>query len=154
MFSEKDIAFMKQAIREAEIAFENNEVPIGAVIVFENKIIGRGHNQTIKLNDPTAHAEMISITSAANYINDSRLSECTMYVTLEPCAMCAGALVNAKIKNLYFGAYDPKAGACGTLFNITQSNNLNHRVKTFGGLLENDCKFLLQSFFEKCRLVN
>ncbi|MBU2444427.1 MAG: tRNA adenosine(34) deaminase TadA [Bacteroidetes bacterium] len=154
MFSKKDIAFMKQAIHESQKAFENNEVPVGAVIVFENKIIGRGHNQTLKLNDPTAHAEMIAITSAANYLNDSRLKECSIYVTLEPCAMCAGAIVNAKIKNLYFGAFDPKAGACGTLFNITQSNNLNHRVKTFGGLLEDESKYLLQSFFEKLRLVN
>ncbi len=145
---------MKQAIREAEKAFEIGEVPVGAVIVHEGKIIGKGHNQILKLKDPTAHAEMIAITSAANYLDNSRLDGCTIYSTLEPCPMCAGALVNAKIPNLYFGTYDPKAGACGTLFNITHSNNLNHQVKTIGGILEEECKFLLQSFFEKLRLVN
>jgi len=145
---------MKQAIREAERAFEIEEVPVGAVIVHEGKIIGKGHNQIIKLNDSTAHAEMIALTSAANYLNSSRLNECTIYVTLEPCVMCAGALVSAKVNTLYFGAFDPKAGACGTLFNITQSAILNHQVKTIGGILEDECKFLLQSFFEKRRLVN
>ncbi|MBM4175435.1 MAG: nucleoside deaminase [Ignavibacteria bacterium] len=145
---------MKQAIREAERAFEIEEVPVGAVIVYEGKIIGKGHNQIFKLNDPTAHAEMIALTSAANYLNSSRLDKCTIYVTLEPCAMCAGALVSAKVNTLFFGAFDPKAGACGTLFNITQSATLNHQVKTIEGVLEDECKFLLQSFFEKRRLVN
>ncbi len=145
---------MRQALREAEKAFERNEVPIGAVIVFEDKIIGRGYNQTIALKDPTAHAEIIAITSAANYLNDYRLENCRIYVTLEPCPMCAGAIVNARISHLYFSAFDAKAGACGTLFNITNNKNLNHQIKTYSGLLENESKSLLRAFFEKLRNMN
>jgi tRNA(adenine34) deaminase len=110
LFSEKDIYFMKQALQEAEKAFEKDEIPVGAVIVYQDKIIGRGHNQTIALKDPTAHAEIIAITSAANYLQDYRLNECKIYVTLEPCPMCAGALVNARISELFFSTFDPKAG--------------------------------------------
>lgn len=154
MFSDKDIYFMKQALREAEKAYERNEVPVGAVIVFEDKIIGRGHNQTLSLKDPTAHAEMIAITSAANYLQDYRLEGCKIYVTLEPCPMCAGALVNARISQLYFSVFDPKAGACGTLFNITHNKALNHQIKTFSGLLENESKSLLQAFFAGLRKLN
>lgn len=154
MFSERDIYFMKQALREAEKAFERNEVPIGAVVVFEDKIIGRGYNQTISLKDPTAHAEIIAITSAANYLQDFRLEGCKVYVTLEPCPMCAGALVNARISTLYFSVFDPKAGACGTLFNITNNQHLNHQIKTYNGLLENESKSLLKAFFAKLRNLN
>jgi len=154
LFSDKDIYFMKQALREAEKAYERNEVPVGAVIVFEDKIIGRGHNQTLSLKDPTAHAEMIAITSAANYLQDYRLEGCKIYVTLEPCPMCAGALVNARISQLYFSVFDPKAGACGTLFNITHNKALNHQIKTFSGLLENESKSLLQAFFAGLRKLN
>ncbi len=154
MFSDKDIYFMKQALREAEKAYERNEVPVGAVIVFEDKIIGRGYNQTLSLKDPTAHAEMIAITSAANYLQDYRLEGCKIYVTLEPCPMCAGALVNARISQLYFSVFDPKAGACGTLFNITHNKALNHQIKTFSGLLENESKSLLQAFFAGLRKLN
>lgn len=145
---------MKQALREAEKAYERNEVPVGAVIVFEDKIIGRGYNQTLSLKDPTAHAEMIAITSAANYLQDYRLEGCKIYVTLEPCPMCAGALVNARISQLYFSVFDPKAGACGTLFNITHNKALNHQIKTFSGLLENESKSLLQAFFAGLRKLN
>ena len=145
---------MKQALREAEKAFEKNEVPIGAVVVLDDKIIGRGHNQTISLKDPTAHAEMIAITSAANYLQDFRLERCKIYVTLEPCPMCAGALVNARIEELYFSAFDPKSGACGTILNITENRNLNHRIKTFSGLLEKESKSLLQIFFNGLRNSN
>ncbi|MFN4112107.1 MAG: tRNA adenosine(34) deaminase TadA [Ignavibacteria bacterium] len=154
MFSDKDIYFMKQALREAEKAYERNEVPIGAVIVFEDKIIGKGYNQTLSLKDPTAHAEMIAITSAANYLQDYRLEGCKIYVTLEPCPMCAGALVNARISQLFFSVFDPKAGACGTLFNITHNKALNHQIKTFSGLLENESKSLLQAFFAGLRKLN
>lgn len=154
MFSDKDIYFMKQALREAEKAYERNEVPVGAVIVFEDKIIGRGYNQTLSLKDPTAHAEMIAITSAANYLQDYRLEGCKIYVTLEPCPMCAGALVNARISQLYFSVFDPKDGACGTLFNITHNKALNHQIKTFSGLLENESKSLLQAFFAGLRKLN
>ncbi len=145
---------MKQALREAEKAFEKNEVPVGAVVVLDDKIIGRGHNQTISLKDPTAHAEMIAITSAANYLQDFRLERCKIYVTLEPCPMCAGALVNARIEELYFSAFDPKSGACGTILNITENRNLNHRIKTFSGLLEKESKSLLQIFFNGLRNSN
>ncbi len=145
---------MKQALREAEKAFEKNEVPVGAVVVLDDKIIGRGHNQTISLKDPTAHAEMIAITSAANYLQDFRLERCKIYVTLEPCPMCAGALVNARIEELYFSAFDPKSGACGTILNITENRNLNHRIKTFNGLLEKESKSLLQIFFNGLRNSN
>jgi tRNA(adenine34) deaminase len=154
LFSDRDIYFMKQALREAEKAFERNEVPIGAVVVFEDKIIGRGYNQTISLKDPTAHAEIIAITSAANYLQDYRLEGCKIYVTLEPCPMCAGALVNARISSLYFSAFDPKAGACGTLFNITNSQLLNHQIKTYSGLLEEESKSLLRAFFANLRNLN
>lgn len=154
IFTEKDIYFMKQALREAEKAFEKNEVPIGAVVVYNDKIIGKGHNQTIELKDPTAHAEIIAITSAANYLQDYRLEGCKIYVTLEPCPMCAGALVNAKISTLYFSTFDPKSGACGTLFNITHNSNLNHKIKTYSGLLENESKSLLQAFFNHLRNLN
>lgn len=154
MFSEKDIYYMKQAIREAEKALEENEVPVGAIVVYQDKIIGRGHNQTIRLKDPTAHAEIIAITSAANFLGDYRLEDCNLYVTLEPCPMCAGAIVNARIKSLYFSAFDPKAGACGTLFNIVESSLLNHQVKTYNGLLENESKYLLQTFFIRLRNLN
>lgn len=154
MFSDKDIYFMKQALREAEKALERNEVPIGAVIVYEDKIIGRGYNQTITLKDPTAHAEIIAITSAANYLQNYRLEGCKVYVTLEPCPMCAGALVNARVSHLYFSAFDPKAGACGTLFNITENKNLNHQIKTYSGLLEEESKSLLRAFFSGLRNLN
>lgn len=154
MFSEKDIFYMRQALREAEKAFEQKEVPVGAVIVFEDKIIGRGYNQTLNLKDPTAHAEIIAITSAANYLQDYRLEGCKVYVTLEPCPMCAGALVNARIDALYFSAFDPKAGACGTIFNITHNYNLNHQIKTYSGLLEEESKNLLQMFFATLRNMN
>lgn len=145
---------MKQAIREAEKAFEINEVPVGTVIVHENRIIAKGYNQVLRLNDPTAHAEILAITSASYHLQNSRLENCKIYTTLEPCPMCAGAIVNAKIQTLYFGAYDSKAGACGTLFNITESNVLNHQVKTYGGLLGDECKLLLQNFFAQIRSVN
>jgi len=145
---------MKQALREAEKAFEKDEIPVGAVIVYQDKIIGRGHNQTIALKDPTAHAEIIAITSAANYLQDYRLNGCKIYVTLEPCPMCAGALVNARISELFFSIFDPKSGACGTLFNLTQNKNLNHQIKTYSGLLENESKSLLRAFFANLRNLN
>ena len=111
----KDILYMQEALKEAQKAFAEDEVPVGAVIVSDGKIIGRGHNQIERLKDPTAHAEMIALTSAANYLNTKWLNQASLYVTIEPCSMCAGALVLARIKNLYFGASDPKTGACGSI---------------------------------------
>jgi tRNA(adenine34) deaminase len=143
--------WMAYAIREAEQALKRKEVPVGAVIVRENRIIGRGYNQIESLQDPTAHAEMIAITAAATHMESRRLEECTLYVTLEPCAMCAGAIVQARIPNLVFGAYDPKAGACGTLFNIVQDSRLNHRVEMVGGIEEARCGAMLKDFFAGVR---
>lgn len=140
---------MEFAFKEAERAYEKNEVPIGAVIVYDGKIIGRGYNQTETLQDPTAHAEMIAITAAASYLNSRRFDKCEMYVTLEPCPMCAGAIVLARIPVLVFGAYDTKAGACSTLYTITNDSRLNHRVHTKGGVFEEKCSDILKEFFAK-----
>src|SRR3989338_495283 len=118
------IHFMREALKEAIKAFDKGEVPVGAVIVHDKKIIARAHNQTELLKDPTAHAEMLAITQATSVLENARLEKTTMYVTMEPCAMCAGALVLARCPELYFGAWDPKAGACGTLFNIANDDRL------------------------------
>ena len=142
---------MQEAIKEARQAFTEEEVPVGAVVVHKDKIIGRGHNQVERLRDPTAHAEMLALTAATNYVNAKWLSEASLYVTIEPCSMCAGALVLSRIKNLYFGARDPKAGACGSVVNITNHKKLNHRIKVLGGLLQEDCSSLLKEFFKKKR---
>ncbi len=146
-----DERWMESAIKEAEQAYKRKEVPIGAVVVHDGRIIGRGYNQIESLQDPTAHAEIIAITAAATYLGSRRLEECTMYVTLEPCAMCAGAIVLARIPRLVFGAPDPKAGACGTLFNIVQDPRLNHRVELVPGILEPRCGGLLSDFFRDVR---
>lgn len=139
---------MQEAVREAIKAFEANEVPVGAVIVYENKIIARAHNQIKTLKDPTAHAEMIAITQAASYLESERILNTTIYVTLEPCAMCAGALVLARIKKLVFGAKDEKAGACGSVINITNNKELNHKLIVKSGIYEDECRRILQEFFK------
>ncbi len=138
---------MELALREAEVALERREVPVGAVIVREGKVIGKGSNQSEMLQDPTAHAEMIALTAAAAHLESRRLQECTMYVTLEPCPMCAGAIVLSRLPSLVFGAYDPKAGAVSSLFTITNDIRLNHRVHTIGGVLEEKCGAILKEFF-------
>ena len=142
---------MESALREAEQALKRKEVPIGAVIVHNGRIIGKGYNQTESLQDPTAHAEMIAITAAATSLGSRRLEDCTLYVTLEPCPMCAGAIVLARVPRLVFGAYDPKAGACGTLLNIVQDDRLNHRAELAGGVLQERCGGLLSLFFQQIR---
>jgi tRNA(adenine34) deaminase len=144
---------MKAALREAQRAFDVNEVPVGAVIVQDGKIIGRGYNQIERLKDPTAHAEMIAITAASNHLQSRRLEKCTLYVTLEPCPMCAGAIVLARIPTLVFGVFDPKAGACGTLYNIVEDKRLNHMVHVVGGVCEGESQALLKSFFGKVRTI-
>jgi tRNA(adenine34) deaminase len=144
--------WMNYAIKEAEKAFDLQEVPVGCVIVRDNTIIGKGYNQTETLNDPTAHAEIIAITAAAATLGSKFLEKSTLYVTLEPCAMCAGAMVLARLQKLVFGAYDPKAGACGTLYAITEDRRLNHRVHTVGGVLDEQCSALLRDFFKIQRL--
>ena len=140
--------WMEMALREAQIALKRREVPIGAVIVKNGLVIGKGSNQIETLQDPTAHAEMIALTAAAASIGNRRFEECTLYVTLEPCPMCAGAIVLARIPILVFGAYDPKAGACSSLYTITNDTRLNHRVHTVGGVLEEKCGAILKEFFQ------
>ena len=140
--------WMQHALREAERAYEKEELPVGAVIIFENRIIGKGHNQVETLKDPTAHAEIIAITSAASYLNSKVLLGCEMYVTLEPCSMCAGAIVLAKLESLYFGAYDNKSGACGSVLNIINNKSLNHSLASYGGIRDEKCSDILKSFFD------
>ena len=147
----EDERWMKAALKEAEKAFDRGEVPVGAVVVHDNRVVGRGYNQTEGLKDPTAHAEIIAIGAAAGNFDSWRLSDCSLYATLEPCAMCAGAIVLARIDRLIFGPYDPKAGACGSLMNIIQDRRLNHQVSITSGVLADDCRVLLRSFFEKLR---
>ncbi len=142
---------MFQALLEAEKALEKGEVPVGAVVVCNGKIVGRGHNQSEQLNDATAHAEMIAITAAMNKIGNKFLSECDIYVTLEPCLMCAGALKLARIRNLFIGAMEPKFGACGSLYNVAEDSRYNHKINVYFGLYENESKKLLKDFFSKKR---
>jgi len=139
---------MQYALREADKAYEKEEIPIGAVVVFENRIIGKGFNQVESLRDPTAHAEILAITAAAGYLSSKVLLGCSMYVTLEPCSMCAGAIVLSKMENLYFGAFDNKSGACGSVLNITNNSSLNHKLNVTGGILDAQCGEILRSFFE------
>ncbi len=148
---EIDSAFMAQALREALNAEADDEVPIGAVVVLEGKIIGRGYNQNKILHDPTAHAEMIAITAGCNKLQLRYLENATLYVTIEPCSMCAGAIVLARIKRVVFGAKDPKAGACGSVFNLVQDPRLNHRVEITSGVRDFECATLISEFFGKIR---
>jgi len=143
--------FMEAALVEAQKALSHNEVPVGAVIVYEGQIIGKGYNQVEQLNDPTAHAEMIAISAAANYLESWRLENCSLYVTLEPCSMCAGAIVLSRIKWLYYGADDPKAGSCGSLRNIVRDPRLNHQVILQSGIMAPEAQDLLKEFFRKMR---
>jgi len=152
-FPDKTYKYMFAALQEAEEAFEQNEVPVGAVIVYKNKIIGRGYNQVEKLKDPTAHAEMIAITAAAGYLGDWRLNECDIFVTLGPCIMCAGALLASRIKNLYFSSFDPKYGACGSLYNLVQEGKYNHKVNVYSGIFAEESETLLKRFFGNARQI-
>jgi tRNA(adenine34) deaminase len=151
IFQENSYRYMYAALQEAESAFEHEEVPIGAVVVYNNKIIGRGCNQVEMLKDPTAHAEMIAITSASNYLKDWRLNDCDIYVTVEPCIMCTGALIASRIRNLFFGAFDPKFGACGSLYNLAEENKSNHKINVFSGLHSAESESLLKKFFDEIR---
>ena len=139
------------AIRESEKARELDEVPVGAVIVRGNHIIGKGYNQCERLKDATAHAEVIAITSASNHLQDWHLEDCTLYVTKEPCAMCAGAILNSRIKQLVFGCYDEKEGCCGSLYQLCGDPRFLHRTSVNGGVLENECQSLLIDFFKSKR---
>ncbi len=152
--TKNDEDFMRLAIAQAEIAEDNGDVPIGAVIIYESQIIGKAYNQREQLKDPTAHAEIIALTQAAAFLQSWRLDGCTMYVTLEPCPMCAGALVMARVDRLVYGCDDPKAGACKSLYNIVQDERLNHRLEVTSGILEDQCREQLQEFFARRRQEN
>ena len=145
---------MRQAIDAACVAEENGDVPIGAIIVHQDRVIGRGWNQREQLQDPTAHAEIIALTQAAAALESWRLHGGTIYVTLEPCPMCAGALVLARLDRLVYGCPDPKAGACGSLYDIVRDDRLNHRLEVTAGVLADDCARLLQDFFRPRRRNN
>jgi len=145
--------FMQQALGQAKIAAEEDEVPIGVIIVHSDQVIAKAYNQVELLKDPTAHAEMIAITKASSTLSCKWLYECVMYVTIEPCSMCAGAIVLARIKRGYFGACDPKAGACGSVINVVQNDQLNHRVEVSGGIFEEECGGLMSRFFEQKRQI-
>jgi len=149
-----DERYMGVAIESAKIAEDNGDVPIGAVIVREGRIIAKAYNQREQLQDPTAHAEIIALTQAASAVENWHLEGCTIYVTLEPCCMCAGALVLSRMDRLVFGCRDPKAGACGSLYNIVTDERLNHRLEVTAGVLEGECSELLQGFFARRRIEN
>lgn len=145
---------MSEALAEARKAESLGEVPVGAVIEKDGVIIGRGHNLTETLKDPTAHAEMIAIRNAAKELGGWRLLGCNLYVTCEPCAMCAGAIVLARIKKAYIGTMDPKSGACGSVFNIIQEQRLNHYVEIEAGIMQQECERTMKDFFKKRRKKN
>lgn len=142
--------YMQKALQEAQCAFDEDEVPVGALILYEGKIIAKAHNQVERLHDPTAHAEMLAITQAADFLKSKWLHNCTLYVTIEPCAMCAGALILSRIERVVFGASDPKTGAFGSKIDIN-SLKLNHKIKVKKGLLEKECSRLLKDFFKAKR---
>ena len=143
--------WMKKAFAEAEKALKLDEVPVGAIIVKNNMIIARGYNQVEALKDPTAHAEILAITAACDTLGEKRLEGCTLYVTLEPCPMCAGALVNARLDTCVYATADPKAGACDSLYHLCEDPRLNHTVKIISGVYEQPCKSILQHFFQEKR---
>ena len=143
--------FMKLALNQAHIAYKQNEIPVGAIITYKGKIVGKGYNQVEGLQDATAHAEIIAITSAENTFGNWRLKDCDIYVTLEPCIMCSGAITNSRIRNIYFGAYDQKFGGCSSLYNLCNDPRMNHKCGIKGGIMEIDCNWILNEFFRKTR---
>ncbi|MFQ5953252.1 MAG: tRNA adenosine(34) deaminase TadA [Candidatus Omnitrophota bacterium] len=143
----KDELYMKQALAEAQKAFDEEEVPVGAVIVYKGQIIARAHNQIKTLRDPTAHAEMIAITQAASYLKNERLNDCNLYVTIEPCSMCVGAAILARLKTIVYGAVDSKTGACGSAIDLAKPGLFNHNLEVISGILEPECRTIIQEFF-------
>ena len=146
-----DEAFMREALRQAQKAYEADEVPVGAVVARAGKIIARAYNQVELLKDATAHAEMLALTQAEAAVGDWRLTDCDLYVTKEPCPMCAGALVHVRIHRVVFGCADPRAGAAGSVINLLQLPSLNHQCEITAGVLRNECAAILQDFFRKRR---
>lgn len=151
---ERALFFMKQALREAQSAFDEGEVPIGAVVVKDGFIVGRGHNQTERLNDPTAHAEILALGAASAHFESWRLIDATIYSTIEPCVMCAGAAVMARVRRVVYGATDPKFGGCVSIFKIPTDPRLNHRVEVVGGVMAEEAAALMREFFAKRRQEN
>ena len=143
--------WMKQALIQADKALQLKEVPVGAIIVKDNKVIGRGYNQKEQLNDPTAHAEIVAITAAANTLEDWRLNDCVLYVTKEPCSMCAGAILNARLKLVVFGCYDEEEGCCGSLYQLCGDPRFKTKVSIMGGVMESQSLSLIKDFFIKSR---
>ena len=150
-WSESDLDHMRAALAEARLAAEAGEVPVGAVVVAGNEVIAKGHNRSETDNDPSAHAEIVALRGAARKTGNYRLTNATLYVTLEPCAMCMGGLVQARIERLVFGAYDPKAGAAGSAIDLSDSASFNHRFEINGGVLAEECGAVLKAFFESKR---
>ena len=154
MTTTTDIDFMQLALDLANQAAALGEVPVGAIVVKDNVVIGRGSNAPIGLHDPTAHAEIMAMREAAAYLGNYRLVDCSLYVTLEPCAMCSGAMQHARIAKLVFGASDPKTGACGSVINLMSEPKLNHHTEVIGGVLSMECGAVLSDFFRQRRLLN
>lgn len=148
-----DKDWMQRAFDLAKKAEAEDEVPVGAVIVYDEKIIGEGWNQPISSNDPTAHAEMMALRAASAHLENYRLPNTTLYVTLEPCTMCAGAIIHARVARVVFAVDDPKTGACGSVFNLLQTDQLNHKVEIEKGVMEEECRSLIQTFFRKKRAI-
>lgn len=148
---EDDEKFMALAIELAKKAEQHNEIPVGAIVVANGEVIGEGFNQSIMKNDPSAHAEMIAIRQAGTKLNNYRLLDCTLYVTLEPCPMCAGLLVHSRVKRIVFGALDLKTGSAGSVFNITNTKKLNHQIPVTSGILAEQCSTMLSAFFKRRR---
>ncbi len=147
----RDEAFMLEALALAQRAWDAGEVPVGAVVVKNNEIIGRGFNQPITSNDPTSHAEIVALRDASQHLKNYRLVDCELYVTLEPCMMCVGAMLHARLKRVVFGASDPKTGACGSVINLPTEEKLNHHATFEGGVLSDECSAMLKAFFQARR---
>jgi len=148
---DKDKFFMREALKEAKKAYKKNEVPVGAVVVYNNKIIAKAHNLNITTNDPTAHAEILALRKASKVLRNYRLPDCELYTTLEPCPMCAGAMVYARIKRLVYAAEDPKSGCCKSVLNIVNNKKLNHRIEVVSGVCKKEAEKLLKKFFKRLR---
>ena len=151
MQRESQERYMRMALAEAEKALKEGEIPIGAVLVSKGKVLARAHNMPIALNDPTAHAEILALREAALKLGNYRLPNTSLYVTVEPCVMCSGALVQARVEHLIFGAFDPKAGACGSVYDIPASPDILHKMTVISGILEEECRRIIQEFFKKKR---
>jgi tRNA(adenine34) deaminase len=146
-----DLDLMAMAIAEAQRAAERDEVPVGAVVVIAGAVVSRGHNQPLAMHDPTAHAEVVAIRAAAAQVGTARFDGASLYVTLEPCVMCVGAILNARIAKVFYGARDDKAGALGSVHDIGRDGRLNHRIEVYGGIMESECAALLRDFFRARR---